>query len=183
MENGLKKRMYFLINYQLSGIQAGIQAGHCGQKYGRKYRDDEEYIDFIDNHVTWYVMNGGTTNDGSMIQKLDDGGTYRGSINVDLEKLENAGSKNYAFREPDLGDVITAVGFVCDERVFNTDVYPNFSFPNYKKWCERYGLMSDLDSSRTAYDGTRKKDYEMFVQKIGNEIAIKKEVLDNKRFF
>jgi len=38
--------------------------------------------------------------------------------------------------------------------------------------------MVGLESNRTAYDETRRKDYEMFVEKIGAEIAVKKEIIE-----
>ena len=31
------------------------------------------------------------------------------------------------FSEPDLGDQLTAITFIVDERVFNNDVYPDFT--------------------------------------------------------
>lgn len=191
MEN-LKKRLYALVIYQLSGRQGGIQAGHCAQEYDRKYGKDDpesEVWKFIDNHKTWYVMNGGTTNDGSKILKEDDGTPYRGTLNKDIDKLEKANVKHVIFREPDLGDVITACVFLCDERVFNKDEYPDFYFPKFKEWLYKkqipaYTLTLEKEAElKNEYDTERKSDYEKFVNKVGVEIATMKEVLENKRFF
>ena len=58
----LEKRMYFLVPYNISEIQKGIQCGHAGLDYARKYGNDEDFIDFVDHHKTWIILNGGTTN-------------------------------------------------------------------------------------------------------------------------
>ena len=116
MNKNLEKRMYFFVPYQLTGIQQAIQAGHAALEYSRKYRDDEEFIDFADNWKTWIILNGGTTNMGTNKGTLD-------QIHLDLwkEKIDHS-----LFHEPDLNDALTAVCFICDERVFNYQDYPEF---------------------------------------------------------
>ena len=61
--NKLKKRLYFFVPYNISPIQQAIQAGHAALEYAFKYGNTEEFIDFVTNHKTWIILNGGTTND------------------------------------------------------------------------------------------------------------------------
>lgn len=116
----LEKRMYFFTIYQLTGIQKGIQCGHCVEEYISKYGSDPEYQDYLKNWKTWYVYNGGTTND-------DEESKFYGSINNIVDQLEVNGVKYAVFREPDLNNSITAVCFLCDERVWNYEKYPDFT--------------------------------------------------------
>ena len=116
----LEKRMYFFTIYQLTGIQKGIQCGHCVEEYISKYGSDPEYQDYFKNWKTWYVYNGGTTND-------DEESKFYGSINDIVDQLEVNDIKYAVFREPDLNNSITAVCFLCDERVWNYEKYPDFT--------------------------------------------------------
>ncbi|MBW3020490.1 hypothetical protein KY334_04280 [Candidatus Woesearchaeota archaeon] len=129
----LEKRMYFCVPYNISPIQQAIQAGHAALEYAHKYKDNEEYIDFIENWKTWIILNGGTTN-----SKLDENANnYLGTLNqlessiiqfnfeVKRTKDENQEINFSTFWEPDLNDALTAVCFVCDERVFNYTDYPD----------------------------------------------------------
>ena len=106
------KRMYSLVLYSLSPMQKGIQAGHAVEQYAAKYRDDEEYVDYVHNHMTWVVLDGGTTNDSYVKGQ-------RGSLNATEDLLKKHGIKYAYFREPDLGDQLTALCFICDEDVFD----------------------------------------------------------------
>jgi len=117
---GLELRMYYFTIYQLSGIQAGIQAGHAALRYGRKYGNDLQFLDFIDNWETTIVLNGGTTN-WTIVENV-----FAGSINELAAELFNANIKNMLFIEPDLNDALTAICFLVDERVFNKKKYPDF---------------------------------------------------------
>ena len=127
MNKELEKRMYFFVPYNLSPIQQAIQAGHAALEYARKYKDDEEFIDFADNWKTWVILNGGTTN-----SKGKTGANYRKDEEPYLGTLDNLAHQliknniNYEFfKEPDLNDALTAVCFICDERVFNYEDYPD----------------------------------------------------------
>lgn len=120
-EKVLELRMYFLTIYQLSGIQIGIQAGHAALEYARRFKNSETFIDFIDNHKTWIILNGGTTND-----QRDFKGIAQGTLNQIGDELYENGIDFSYFREPDLNDALTALCFICDERVFNRKDYPDF---------------------------------------------------------
>ena len=51
----LEKRMYFFVPYQLTGIQKGIQCGHCAEQYGRYNRGDRDYNDYLADWKTWII--------------------------------------------------------------------------------------------------------------------------------
>lgn len=151
--NNLEKRMYFLVPYNISPIQQAIQAGHAALEYAHEYKDDPDYIDFIENWKTWIILNGGTTNGA----QDPDTGFYYGSLDNILGELcdymvehPNDPIKHSHFYEPDLNDALTAICLVVDERVFNREDYPDFgdwyntneenlpSLPNLEDYIERY---------------------------------------------
>lgn len=120
----MEKRMYFFVPYNISPIQQAIQAGHAALEYAHQYGDSEPYIDFIENWKTWIILNGGTTSD-----KYDEVNGFfepRGSLNKIEEMLREKSIKYSTFREPDLNDALTAVCFICDEKVFNWEDYPDY---------------------------------------------------------
>ena len=122
-------RMYGMVNYQLSGIQKGIQFGHAVVEYANDHFLDEEYQQWAKNDKTFIILNGGTTNDTRL--KL-------GTLNNYLYELSDRGFKIGEFSEPDLGDQLTAVVFLVDDRVFDREAWPDFDgpnfLPNYYEW-------------------------------------------------
>mgnify|MGYP000939177001 CR=1 FL=1 len=64
----LELRMYGLVNYQLTGIQKGIQFGHAVVKYGQMmkksdyYDQSKVYDKWANEYQTFIILNGGTTN-------------------------------------------------------------------------------------------------------------------------
>jgi len=131
--------MYFFVPYQLTGIQQGIQCGHAVEQYAHNYKDDPEYIEYVKYNRTWIVLNGGTTNSDP---------NYFGSLNQILIDLRSNKIKHGYFHEPDLNNALTAVCFLCDERVFDYEKYPDyenllneeeFSNTNYDEWLELMG--------------------------------------------
>jgi len=143
--NKFEKRMYFFVPYNISPIQQAIQAGHAAEQYGHKYGQTEEYIDYVKNWKTWIILNGGTTNNGTLGT-----GESEGSLNQIVDSLED-NDINYAiFNEPDLNNALTAVCFLVDERVFNYKDYPEWNGskwwnkntkvePFYSKWVTKLG--------------------------------------------
>ena len=121
MKKELELRMYFFVIYQLKGIQQGIQAGHAALEYAVTYGHTKLFEVFVDKYKTWIVLNGGTTNDSSDFE-----GFAVGSINRIVDSLETTNIDYAYFREPDLNDAITSVCFICDERVWNYEDYPDF---------------------------------------------------------
>jgi hypothetical protein len=153
----LEYRMYGLVPYNLSPIQQGIQFGHAVVEYGRTINgipsSERIYNKWADKDKTFIILNGGTTNNNP--ERL-------GSLNQHKDNLVEAGVLFETFSEPDLGDQLTAIVFLVDERVFNRTLYPDFiseSIPwgkkkpsekqislleeknlnNYKHWEEKIG--------------------------------------------
>lgn len=100
--------MYFFVMYNLSGRQAGIQAGHAALEYVSAYAFDQEtpdkdLIDFVKNHKTFIVLDGGTS--GTMIDRMDE--------------LAELGIPFAAFREPDLNYSTSAIAFLVNESEYD----------------------------------------------------------------
>lgn len=117
----LELRMYGLVPYNISPIQQAIQFGHGVVEYGQRYRS-EEYDNWANNYKTFIILDGGTTN----WRISDEDGKMIGTLNQHLETLIKNDIKYSAFSEPDLGDQLTAIVFIVDERVFNRKDYPDF---------------------------------------------------------
>lgn len=123
----LELRMYGMVNYQLTGIQAGIQFAHAIVDYGQvvkklgehKQSLNKHYDDWADNWKTVILLNGGTTNTNP--EKL-------GTLNKHFQTLLDNKIFCQPFYEPDLGDQLTAICFMVDERVFNKEKYPDFDY-------------------------------------------------------
>jgi len=118
----LEYRMYGLVPYNISPIQQGIQYGHAVVEYGLENFQTQSYLDWAKYHKTFIILNGGTTNKRASIVT----GEYEGTLNNHLVSLKNAGVRVATFEEPDLGDQLTAIVFLVDERVFDTKKYPDF---------------------------------------------------------
>ena len=121
MKNELELRMYAFVPYQLMPLQKGIQSGHAVQQYDHKFKDKELTVEFITKHMTWIVLDGGTTN-----STRDFEGISQGTLNQITDSLADNEIDFAYFTEPDLQDALTAVCFICDERVFNFEDYPDF---------------------------------------------------------
>ena len=150
MENKLELRMYGLVPYNISPIQQGIQFGPAVVEYGQKMKYlgehnqslNIQYNDWADNWKTFIILNGGTTN-----HRVDEQGMPFGTLNNHLLILEENKIDFATFSEPDLGDQLTAIVFVVDERVFNRKKYPDF-----EDWViENYGELIRSDYYTTSY--------------------------------
>ena len=126
MNNKLELRMYGLVPYNISPIQQAIQFGHAVVEYGQMIKGKTQleiiYNDWADNWKTFIILNGGTTNHKT---SLEDGLPF-GSLNNHLLTLIDNDVDFAQFNEPDLGDQLTGVVFIVDERVFNRKKYPDF---------------------------------------------------------
>jgi hypothetical protein len=132
-KNNLEYRMMGLVPYNISPIQQGIQYGHALQEFNNAIInyilsenfsfDDKNWLKFDKwrkESKTFIILNGGTTN-----TKGDPRLGHGGTLNQHLFKLADAGVEVATFYEPDLGDQLTAVVFLVDERVWNRDKYPD----------------------------------------------------------
>jgi hypothetical protein len=117
MVNKLELRMYGFVNYQLTGIQMGIQFSHALTEYSLKNFHSNDYLNWAKYWKTVILLNGGTTNNNP--DRL-------GTLNQKYNTLLENGVICSSFTEPDLGDQMTAIVFIVDEQVFNREVYLDF---------------------------------------------------------
>lgn len=125
MIENLEFRMYGIVPYNISPIQQGIQFGHAVVEYSNAHFNDEDYQKWAKKDKTFIILNGGTTN--SDLNSL-------GTLNSHLQRLFDNNIKFEFFQEPDLGNQLTAVVFLVDERVFNKTKYPDFEPSKYAKY-------------------------------------------------
>ncbi len=128
MSDNLELRMYGLVPYNISPIQQAIQFGHAVVEYGQKMKKlgdnslNTQYDEWADRWKTFIILNGGTTNHRENVEN----GLPFGSLNNHVLTLIQNDVSFATFNEPDLGDQLTAVVFIVDERVFNRKKYPDF---------------------------------------------------------
>jgi hypothetical protein len=120
-EKILELRAYFFVPYNISEMQRGVQGIHAAFRYGRKFAEDEIFKNFVDNHETVIILNGGTTND-----ERDFEGFAAGTLNHIGDQLNDEGIPFTYFVEPDLNHALTALCFIADERIWNKEDYPDF---------------------------------------------------------
>lgn len=123
-EKSLELRMYFFVPYNISPIQQGIQAGHALGRHCLRYgRHDPNHIvwEFLEKWETFVILNGGTTNDERDFEMIP-----AGSLNLIGDQLQDNDIEFAYMIEPDLNRALTALSFICDERVFNRKDYPDF---------------------------------------------------------
>ena len=134
-----KFRMYGLVPYNLSEIQKGIQFGHAVVEYGLLYNSSTKYKDWATECKTFIILNGGTTNKSE---------SYKGTMNLHLETLNQLGVPLATFHEPDLGDQLTAIVFIVPEEVFNKDMFPDFAEDGNISWGEYANRLGGRQNAR-----------------------------------
>jgi hypothetical protein len=127
-------RMYGLVPYNISPIQQAIQFGHAVVEYGLLFSDTPAYLRWAKHDKTFIILNGGTTNLNTP-----------GSLNANEYLIEAMEIKHANFFEPDLGDQLTAVVFLVDDRVFDKENWPDYA-------------MSQEDASRLLNSGLSPKE-------------------------
>lgn len=165
----MELRMYGLVNYQLSGIQKGIQFGHAVVEYGQMVKGtelEEKYNDWADNWKTFIVLNGGTTSDE--LVDIEDRLQYHGSLNRYSEQLKEMDIPIAEFREPDLGNQLTAVVFIVSESAFG--------IPTQREFMREFQLYTTGGKSRD------QQVLEMRQEKYGEENVAIKDFLTPLRF-
>jgi len=111
-------RMYGFVPYQLSGIQSGIQFGHAAMRYAWGYKNTEEYQKWIEDCETFIILNGGTTNMSE---------TSPGGMNIILKNLLDNDINCAWFKEPDLGNQLTGIAFLVNEKVYDLEKWPDLA--------------------------------------------------------
>lgn len=130
--NNLKYRMYGLVPYNLSSIQQGIQYLHGVIEYIDRYLytenpNQKSLLKWMRKDKTSIILNGGTTNSTRELGT----GVSQGTLNGYCDLLQEMKVDIAWFTEPDLGDQLTSVVFLADERVWDKEKYPDF-----KEWFE-----------------------------------------------
>lgn len=122
----LEYRMYGLVPYNISPIQQAIQYGHALQEYNNKYfhyTNNDDFVRWRSYDKTFIILNGGTTGKQTDIET----NLPHGTMNQHLITLREHKIKYAAFTEPDLGNQLTAIVFLADERVWDKKKYPDFA--------------------------------------------------------
>jgi hypothetical protein len=125
--------MYGLVPYNISDKQKGIQFGHAVVRFGRELTKERSrllkvYNYWADHCETFIILDGGTTNTNP---------NRPGTLNRHRRELNSNGVRNCTFYEPDLGDQLTAVVFLVDDRVWDRTAWPDYVVPGHK---ERGGI-------------------------------------------
>lgn len=125
-------RMYFFVMGNIGTIDKGIQAGHCSQEYTNLFSKKELYKDWFKNFKTFILLSGGTSNNGFTIDTPWDchfDETKLGSMELHEKFLIDNHIPHASFHEPDLNNSLSALCFICDNKVFDWENYPSF-----EKW-------------------------------------------------
>lgn len=125
MKEKLELRMYGLVPYNISEIQKAIQFGHAVVEYGLEHFHEDRYLDWAKYWKTFIILNGGTSNH-SLNRYHHHDSEFQGSMEASLATLMSEGIDIATFYEPDLNDMLSAIVFIVDERVFNKKGYPDF---------------------------------------------------------
>lgn len=183
MSEDLELRMYGLVPYNISPIQQGIQFGHAVVEYGqmakqiksKKENVQKQYDIWAKDWKTFIILNGGTTNN-----KTNKDGLPYGSLNQHAILLSEARIDYASFCEPDLGDQLTAIVFIVDERVFNRKKYPDFEewlLENYSDYIAISGSIDKISKKiKKSTEQSDQKVYKKWLKMIGGE---KNEFLRN----
>ena len=179
MNENLELRMYGLVPFNISPIQQAIQFGHAVVEYGQMSKNpinhvsiSNKYNDWADNWKTFIILNGGTSNHS---QNRYSDAEYVGTMETHLQTLKENRVDLTTFYEPDLNDMLSAIVFIVDERVFNRKKYPDF-----EDWViENYGDLIKSDYYTSSYmlarrikESTDKEDqkvYQSWVKFVGGE--------------
>ena len=105
-----KYRMYSLVLRQLSPIQKGVQSAHSIVEYISKFYKSTEYIHWATVDKTIIML---------------DGGTYQ-EMKECRDTLAELGVPYMAFYEQDLGNLITSISFLVEDKVWDTKTYPSY---------------------------------------------------------
>lgn len=181
MNEKLELRMYGLVPYNISTIQQSIQFGHAVVEYGQKIKMPQSlnkmslnapciYDDWADNWKTFIILNGGVSNHSVNRYSKEE---YVGTMETNLQILREQNIDLATFYEPDLNDMLSAIVFIVDERVFNKKKYPDFEdwiILNYGDLIKGDG--SSYQISKRIKESDNKEDqkvYQSWVKLVGGE--------------
>lgn len=173
-------RMYFLVMYNISPIQQGIQALHAVIEYFLKHWKDKEFWRWAKTHKTVILLNGGTSNKGHHSEYGEP--KQIGSMEQHFKTLKDNKIKCAAFYEPDLNHSMSAIAFLVDERVFNKKDYPDFKYTQTEyKELDNNGYVSEKDTA-IMFDILKERRQKEFIKTVGKDIFFLKEFLKQFKF-
>ena len=105
-----KYRMYSLVLRQLSPIQKGVQSSHSIVEYINRFYKSSEYIQWVNVDKTIIML---------------DGGTYP-ELKECRDALAELGVPYAAFYEEDLGNILTSISFLVEDKVWDSENYPAY---------------------------------------------------------
>ena len=105
-----KYRMYSLVLRQLSPMQKGVQSAHSIIEYANKFHKSSEYIQWVNVDKTIIVL---------------DGGTYP-ELKECRDRLMELGIPVASFYEEDLGNILTSISFLVEDKVWDSKSYPSY---------------------------------------------------------
>ena len=163
-------RMYCLVLRQLSPIQKGVQSAHSIVEYADKYGNTVEYLTWSRINKTIIML------DGGILSELEE----------IISQLDENGVRYAVFREEDLGNIITSISIVADERVFDRKTYPDFEvwrdnkYPSRPMHCVAYiGGSYDHDPNDYTWSEHHKEWVNDVIGGEANEFL--RNLLSNKR--
>ena len=172
----LELRMYGFVPYNISEIQKGIQFGHAVVEYGLDNFNTSEYLDWAKSWKTFIILNGGTINHSLNRYNEEE---YIGSMESLLEELNSNDVTLSTFFEPDLNDMLSAIVFIIDERVFNRKKHLDFGdwfmANNFSYLQDNMIQPSKLERMRlegyfeSTDDEEEKKLYQQWVDSVGGK--------------
>ena len=152
--------MHGLVPYNISPIQQAIQFGHAVVEYGLENFHDPIYQEWAKNWKTFIILNGGTTNTG--YDRL-------GTLNEYRQELFDRDINFSSFFEPDLGDQLTAVVFIVDERVFKKEDYPDFMIFTRNKIDRMKWLKYFKNDEQVEFDQEMTDLFDQWTEMMGGE--------------
>jgi len=105
-----KYRMYSLVLRQLNPIQKGVQSAHSIVEYSKKFYKSTEYIQWVNVDKTIIMLDGGTYND----------------LKECRDTLINLDVPHAIFYEEDLGNIMTSISFLVEDRIWDSKLYPAY---------------------------------------------------------
>ena len=102
--------MYSLVLRQLSPIQKGVQSSHSIVEYINRFYKSSEYIQWVNVDKTIIML---------------DGGTYP-ELKECRDALAELGVPYAAFYEEDLGNILTSISFLVEDKVWDSENYPAY---------------------------------------------------------
>lgn len=104
----IKTRMYAVSMRHLSSMQKGIQSNHAIIEYSNAYGSNMEYKRWSRIHKVDIFLEINTSDELTYL----------------IDTLKGLQHRHREFREPDLYNIVTAVAFIVDERVWDIEKYP-----------------------------------------------------------